>query len=131
MLTDMKFLYTNAIKGFPLEIREFPLNKLDIVKVSNLFELPFKKTKCLMIDAWTILEDVNEGLLQNIVEAILKAKANFEYRLLNPQEGINNTKPSNQNAVASQLEKLADLYQSGVLTKDEYTKAKERVLNKN
>ena len=84
-----------------------------------------------MIDAWTILEDVNEGLLQNIVEAILKAKANFEYRLLNPQEGINNTKPSNQNAVASQLEKLADLYQSGVLTKDEYTKAKERVLNKN
>ena len=43
-------------------------------------------------------------------------------------DSFNNSKPEGNNIV-NQLQKLNDLYKSGVLTKEEFEKAKKKILN--
>ena len=46
----------------------------------------------------------------------------------NNSDKINNPKQEDD-SIVNQLEKLNDLYKSGVLTKEEFEKAKKRILN--
>ena len=62
----------------------------------------------------------------------LDSKRNIFYFLVKIDYiNINNTiiTPSENNNITDQLEALNNLYKSGVLTKEEFEKAKKRILN--
>ena len=64
-----------------------------------------------------------------IVEKSLKIKG--KYKINFDRQVINKSSSKKNNELVEMLEKLNDLYRSNVLTKDEFTKAKEKLLNQN
>ena len=65
------------------------------------------------------------------IEKLLKAK---EHHLLNLdkyilEDDVDHTKNKGKKSIIEDLEKLNDLYKSGVITKEEFEKAKDKILN--
>ena len=63
----------------------------------------------------------------DIVENSLKIKG--KYKINFDRKVINQFSSEKNNELVEMLEKLNELYRSNVLTKDEFTKAKEKLLN--
>jgi hypothetical protein len=72
----------------------------------------------------------NRNFLHRISGIILNAKANYNVRLHSSPFTMNEPAITNQRSIAEQLEKLSELHKTGVLTDDEYERAKGRILSR-
>src|SRR6266508_1070434 len=132
ILTDIKLIVT--WNGSPFNVWEYKLNEVNNVVPNHSLGMfgsggiavHSKSTPSVMI----FDGNKDRDFLQSISGIIRKAKANHEVRLRSATININTPKTSNQNSIAEQLAKLADLHKSGVLTDDEFKRAKEKVLSK-
>mgnify|MGYP001263839542 CR=1 FL=1 len=78
--------------------------------------LPVNKTS---VETWT--------MVQEVANSEIKANGKMLYIFKNFMKMYENNK--NTENLVENLEKLNDLYKSGVLTKEEFEKAKKRILN--
>ena len=62
---------------------------------------------------------------ENIIK--IKERHKLDLNSLSPSASVSNKNLSND--ILDQLNKLNDLYKSGILTKDEFKKAKKKILN--
>ena len=74
----------------------------------------------IITECWVNCQKQNQRFNDMIKPLILNVSNN--------SDKINNPKQED-NSIVNQLEKLNDLYKSGVLTKEEFEKAKKRILN--
>ena len=145
ILTDVKLLMSYQV-GLTSEIGfiDIPLDKIKEIQIyptSALFNIKpsgisiigyteFYRVGNEASDAFFIFEGIKDSdFLQKVGVSIRQTKANFDFGLRSPN--AHRTTESNSNSTVEQLEKLADLYKSGVLSDDEYKRAKEKVLSKN
>ena len=70
-----------------------------------------------------------QSSLHQSIEDSLKLNGNIRLDLAkySPEPNKNNTKKDNKDII-DQLNKLNDLYKAGILTKDEFEKAKKNIL---
>jgi hypothetical protein len=131
VLTDIKLIVT--WNGSPRNLWEYQLNE-----VNNIVPNPslgiFSSGGIVIHSKNTPPVTVFDGnkdrdFLQSISGSIQKAKANLDVRLRSSTININTPKTQNQDSIPEQFAKLADLYKSGVLTDDEFKRAKEKVLS--
>ena len=129
ILTDIKLIFTS-----------YASNPVYLMKINDITNVMINTPGFLRSGSMWIgygngktpfIEDFNDtDFLQGISDAIKKAKANLDVRSHSATININTPKISSQESIAEQLVKLADLHKSGVLTDDEFKRAKERVLSK-
>jgi len=142
ILTDLKLVASETGTGFTIRYIDITLDKIkgiQIIPKKTLIVssgvvitgyLRFYTMYDHNIDTIYLFRDLKDGnFLQEIGSSIIQAKANLEFNLRS--SNISKPSPFNSNSMVEQLEKLVELYKSGVLSDDEYKRAKERVISKN
>jgi hypothetical protein len=74
---------------------------------------------------WTSISSQRHINFENSIKALKRHRLNLND--LSPKEI--NTNKDQSNDVVEQLQKLNDLFKSGILTKEEFDKAKKKLLN--
>ena len=74
---------------------------------------------------WTSISSQRHIDFENSIKALKRHRLNLND--LSPKEI--NTNKDQSNDVVEQLKKLNDLFKSGILTKEEFDKAKKKLLN--
>ena len=133
ILTNIKLIVT--WNGMPSNVWEYKLTDINNVVPNHSLGM-FSSGGIILhnkITASVSIFDGNKDLnfLQNVSGIIQKAKANLDVRLRSSTININAPETLSQDSIAEQFVKLADLHKSGVLTDDEFKRAKEKVLSKN
>ena len=76
---------------------------------------------------WMSISAERHRNFENSVKALERHHLNLDEFALVNSESNNNTEVSND--IVKEIQKLNDLYKDGVLTKEEFEKAKKKILN--
>jgi hypothetical protein len=145
ILTDTKIIYTNM---FAERIWEIKLKDIIDVKpemgflfnkgggvsvVHRISSYSIQSENTIHQDSSSSIlfgENEDEALQNQIIGEIQLASANSTNPSYAQIQNIKNQQSHQQDSIANQLEKLAELYKSGILTDEEFKKAKNQILSK-
>ena len=92
---------------------------------ANISRYPEHK---ITMDKWVSLSAERHQYLENIFKARDNHLLNLNKYIIQSEDGILENEDK-KNDIIDNLKKLNDLYKSGAITKDEFKKAKEKILN--
>jgi hypothetical protein len=129
LLTDTRLIFSSIN---PLLLNEIVLDRVKSVTVNYAGRFGSGGLRVYFDDrSDTMFYGIkNRNFLLRISGIILRAKANYEVRFHPPAITMHEPAMPDQNSITVQLEKLSELHKSGVLTDEEYQRAKDRVLSR-
>jgi hypothetical protein len=123
--TEIRLLFVDKGMLGKLKVEDFPLDKISSIQYET----------GMMFGKITIFTSSNKAAIEQVEKNSARAFAEMCRRMISKQER-NDTRhnPENEqggvseNASISELERLAKLYSDGVLTDEEFSKAKQKLI---
>lgn len=117
--TNIRILALDKGLIYGLKQQEIPLEKISSVSFKK--KLMFAEVEIITSSSKIKIENIYKDQVENFVRAINTARENLN-------KSQNNSIQSSQEDVVSQIEKLAELKEKGILTEEEFSAKKKQLL---
>lgn len=124
--TNKRLVFIDKGLVFGLKVEDFPFDKISSIQYST----------GLLLGKLTIFTSGNKAVIDNVDKKKVRIFGDFVRNKISSKDAVETKTPINQSQqkadtsddIVSNLERLAKLKERGILTEDEFTQQKQRIL---